>query len=212
MPRSPKTPKINEFNTYKNAFGPWHQHGEDWESFLPDYPLTIELGSGKAEFSLQLAQKYPKKAFLAVDLKSDRLWRGAKTATELNLNNIAFLQANIAKLEQKARPLSFEEAWITFPDPYPKDRHEKHRLTHPKFLKIYQKILKEGGIVHLKTDSDSLWAYTNQVLRNKKDAKIIFRTENLHDEGESLDAKLLTAYEKRWIEDGRVIKYVSFSL
>lgn len=129
--------------------GKWNQ-----EFFKNNNPLVLELGCGKGEYSVGLAQKYPNKNFIGIDIKGARFWRGAKTAIEENIQNVAFLRSQIELIEFLFAEKEVDEIWITFPDPQIKYKRTKHRLTNSEFLQRYKKILKKDGCIHLKTDSE----------------------------------------------------------
>lgn len=182
----------------------------DW--FGNDYPIHIEPGCGKAELSIGLARKYPERNFLAIDLKSDRLCRGADLALLNNLKNIAFLRMNAEKLEDAFPSNSISEIWLTFPDPFPRDRDEKHRLTNHLFLKRYQKVLKSGGVVNLKTDNDGLIEYTLETLKTLN-IPIQIYSSDLHNEHPQEDiAQFLTSFEKKFLQRNKNIHLLRFEI
>ncbi|MBI9035211.1 MAG: tRNA (guanosine(46)-N7)-methyltransferase TrmB, partial [Bacteroidales bacterium] len=131
-------------------------------------PLVLELGCGKGDYSLKLAQKYPEKNFLGVDVKGDRMLRGARIAHENGIKNIGFLRTLIENIGYAFSTDEVDEIWITFPDPQQKDRWERKRLTSPTFLNRYKKFLKKDGIIHLKTDSEFFYEYTLAVATELK--------------------------------------------
>ncbi|MCA9328518.1 tRNA (guanosine(46)-N7)-methyltransferase TrmB, partial [Candidatus Saccharibacteria bacterium] len=122
--------------------------------------LVVELAAGNAQFSLELARRHPEMDFIAVDIKSDRLYTSAKKALEEEVNNIAFVRAHINEVEELFDENSVDEIWITFPDPHPKKRSAKHRLTHTHFLQLYRNILKRGGVLKFKTDNRDLFNWS----------------------------------------------------
>lgn len=128
--------------------------------FHNTHPIILELGCGTGAYTLALAQLYPEKNFIGIDIKGERLWRGAKTALETSLANVAFLQGNIQHIVEYFGPGEVSEIWITFPDPFPRTKQAKRRLTAPSFLEQYEKIVVPGGRLHLKTDVPALIAYT----------------------------------------------------
>lgn len=134
----------------------------NWASahFKNTNPIVLELACGKGEYSVNLARLFPEKNFIGVDYKGNRIWRGAKTAIEDGINNVAFLRIQIENLLDYFNEGEIDEIWITFPDPQPQDSREKKRLTFPAFLNRYKLVLKPGGNVNLKTDNDQLYAYT----------------------------------------------------
>lgn len=152
--------KFSEIKTLPNVFESGQE--TDWQShiFKNENPLILELGCGKAKFSLQMAQYFPNKNFVAVDRKGERIWRGATDALNSKLKNLAFMQGNIYYIEKDFLPESIDQIWITFPDPLPKPNNANKRLTHSKFLKRYKQLLKPGGTLNLKTDSLQLIDFT----------------------------------------------------
>ena len=135
--------------------GQWNQ-----QFFKNNNPLVLELGCGKGEYTVGLAERYPNKNFIGIDIKGARFWRGAKTAIENELPNVAFIRAQIELIEQLFATNEVDEIWITFPDPQIKYKRTKHRMTNDTFLKRYKNILNDDGIVHLKTDSEFMHGYT----------------------------------------------------
>jgi len=198
MARSAKTPKFDAFNSFSNCFGPRQTHTGSWKDYLDGVgDLVIELGAGKADFTLGYSKAYPDKRIVAVDLKSDRLYSGAKQAKEDKQNNIAFLQLHAENLTDEFENIS--EIWLTFPDPYPKDRQEKHRMTGQRFLKIYYETLKANGFLHLKTDNQALFEWSKDQIQSSDCFDLQFATNDLHAEGNYEDAKILTRYEERFL-------------
>jgi tRNA (guanine-N7-)-methyltransferase len=142
----------------ENTAGKWNEH------FGNDQPITLELACGKGEYAVGLARLHPNQNFIGVDIKGNRLWVGAKTALREGLNNVAFLRTQIDRIAEYFEPNEVQEIWITFPDPQLRWSKLKKRLTHPKFLRLYQRILKPGGKIHLKTDSPDLYQFTKTVI------------------------------------------------
>ncbi|RIH65919.1 tRNA (guanosine(46)-N7)-methyltransferase TrmB [Mariniphaga sediminis] len=176
--------------------------------FGNDNPLVVELGCGKGEYSVELAEKYPDKNFLGVDIKGARLWKGSKIALEKELKNVGFLRTNIEIIDQFFGPNEVDEIWLTFPDPQMKKFRK--RLTSTVFLKRYQPFLKENGIIHLKTDSRFQYSYTSALV-HLNEFDVIAETDNLY-ESEILDdtLRIKTFYEKQWLSRGIKIKYLAF--
>lgn len=179
--------------------------------FRNQNPLVLELGCGRGEYTLGLARLFPDKNLVGVDIKGSRIWNGSQKALLENLENVAFLRIQIQQLGQFFCPQEVDEIWITFPDPRPRDRDERRRLTHPRFLDIYRTILKPGGWVHLKTDNRGLYHYTREVLEAMSGVGNLQHTEDLYDSALLHDHHgLRTTYEKRFLEEGMSIKYVKF--
>lgn len=182
------------------------------EIFKNNNPIILELACGKGEYALNLAKKYPDKNFIGIDKKGWRIWTGAKTALEESISNIHFMRIFIDHLDEYFEPGEVDEIWITFPDPFLRGSRESNRLTSPKFLNVYSKILKSGSIIHLKTDSPQLFAYTLEIIESEK-CTIVERIDDVHKEksdDEILSIK--TFYEKMHLKEGRTIRYVSFRL
>jgi len=173
---------------------------------------VLELGCGKGEYSVSLAEKDPQKNFIGVDIKGARIWKGATDSLSKKLTNIAFLRVRIEWIEHCFDKNEIDEIWITFPDPQLKFRRSSKRLTHPNFLKKYNKILKKSGVVHLKTDNQFLHAYTMGILDGQShsieySSNDIYNSEHLY---EHLGIK--TYYEQKYLEKGMPITYVKFRL
>lgn len=180
------------------------------EHFGNDQPIILELACGKGEYTVNLARMYPDKNFIGVDYKGNRIWRGAKDALEEGIPNVAFLRIQIETLLDYFAAGEVAEIWITFPDPQPQSSREKKRLTYPAFLTRYQEILAPGGLMHLKTDSDSLFAYTLEQL----DLLQIVPEVKTHDLYRSslVDPVLSikTYYERKYLSIDKSINYVQW--
>tara|TARA_R110002096_G_scaffold136909_9_gene289913 strand:+ start:1190 stop:1876 length:687 start_codon:yes stop_codon:yes gene_type:complete len=207
-------PTIDEvFRTSYRLKGKWNS-----EHFKNNNPLVLELGCGKGEYSVGLARKFPNKNFIGVDIKGARMWRGSKTALEENLTNVAFLRTRIEFIASCFEKNEVDEIWITFPDPQPKEKKEKKRLTAPNFISEYKKFLKPNGIIHLKTDSQFFYEYSlGEAQRNNY--SIIESTADLY--GEQIAAmdkdtqeilSIQTHYEKLFKEKGHKIHYLKFRI
>ncbi len=184
-----------------------------WNSshFRNASPLTLELGCGKGEYTIELARRFPDRNFIGVDIKGNRLWKGAKIALDDKLNNVAFLRTRIDFIDKAFGPNEVEEIWITFPDPQ-KEKARK-RLTHPMFLGRYRKFLKPDAMIHLKTDSDLLFEYTLDVI-SKENHVLLDSTNDLYENKPGRDEVRLTQtfYEKIFLKEGKKIKYLKFQL
>ncbi len=187
--------------------GSWHR-----DFFHNDNPITLELACGKGEYTVAMAQLYPDRNFVGVDLKGARMWTGAKAALNLKLANVAFLRMPIERIADCFGTDEVAEIWITFPDPFLSQCRAKKRLTSPDFISLYRRILRPGGLIHLKTDEPNLFAYTQKVVTNCG-AQLVDKVDDVY--GSSTENQLLkiqTAYEKRHLEDNRTIRYLSFHL
>ena len=219
-----KLKRFAENRTFGNVFQPTREEmisafemkgkwNEDF--FKNDHPIVLELGCGKGEYTVALAKKFPEKNFIGIDIKGARFWRGAKTAVENELNNVSFLRTQIELIDYAFGENEISEIWITFPDPQIKFKRTKHRLTHPDFLKKYNKVLKENGVIHLKTDSEFLHGYTHGVIQ-LENHKVLISSHNVyHPDNKELPEEITsiqTFYEKKFLEEGKNITYIRFSL
>jgi len=184
-----------------------------WASnqFKNNNPVVLELACGKGEYTVNLAQMFPDKNFIGVDYKGNRIWRGAKTALEEGVNNVAFLRIQIENILDYFAPGEVDEIWITFPDPQPQAGREKKRLTSPRFLDKYKHIMKQGGYINLKTDNDDLHAYTAEKI-GELELILHAKTEDLyHSEFANEVLSIKTYYEKKYLKDNKNINYLKFS-
>ena len=179
--------------------------------FKNDAPLVLELACGKGEYTVNLAQLFPEKNFIGIDYKGNRIWRGAKTAMEEGIDNVAFLRIQIEHILDYFDNDEVSEIWITFPDPQPQVSREKKRLTAPRFLEKYKVILQESAPINLKTDNDDFYAFTLDTIE-QLGLKLHVRTEDLYRSDlvdEVLSIK--TYYEKKYLTHHKNINYVRFS-
>lgn len=177
---------------------------EEWQSIDAD---ILELGAGTGVFSVELATRYPDKKFIAVDVKADRLQKGAREATSRGLENIFFVRARADQLDQVVDQGSLTEIWLTFPDPFPKKRSAARRMSHPKFLTLYARLLRSDGSFMLKHDSRDffLWSLESIVNENWHITELTF---DLHESDLNDDYKVLTTYEHRWLGEGTPTNFV----
>lgn len=197
---------VKELETGQEFKGVWSK-----KQFGNNLPLILELACGKGEYTLNLAKLFPDKNFIGLDYKGNRIWRGAKTALEENIPNVAFLRIQIEHLMDYFGPGEISEIWITFPDPQPQLSREKKRLTSPRFLEMYKIILKPHGILHLKTDNDALHTYTHEKIA-ELGLQLHVRTQDLYRSDfadEVLSIK--TYYEKKYLAHNKNINYLKFS-
>lgn len=195
------------FRTEHPLKGRWHA-----DFFHNDNPIVLELGCGKGEYTVALAERNPDKNFIGVDIKGARMWRGAKTATENGMTNVGFLRARIEFITSLFAPGEVSEIWITFPDPQLKSRRAKKRLTSPIFLEYYAQLLSTDGWINLKTDSQHLYNYTQAVI-SQFDLQCEVANNDIYGSGyadEVLSVK--TAYETVYLQRGLPITYTRFSL
>ena len=208
-----KLKRFGEIKTFPNVLEyPENMKGKWHEFFKNNNPVILELACGKGEYTTGLAQIYPEKNFIGVDIKGNRLWVGAKYSLTNKLENAAFLRTQIDKINQYFGAAEVDEIWITFPDPQLRFSKANKRLTHPKFLRLYHQILKSEGKIHLKTDSPDLYSFTKTVidlyqLSIKTDHNNVYDLDDL-----SRELKIKTHYESLDIADSNRIFYLSFSL
>ena len=178
--------------------------------FHNDHPVIVELGCGKGEYTIGLAERYPDMNFIGVDMKGARLWRGCKTVEEKLMKNVAFIRSRIDHVEKFFGPGEVSEIWITFPDP--QTGKERKRLTSPVFLDRYRQILQPDGIIHLKTDNQGFYNYTLEIISKYKH-KLVFSTGDLYAMQQLDEAGTIkTYYENIWLEMGKKICYLKFRL
>jgi tRNA (guanine-N7-)-methyltransferase len=208
-----KLQRFAEIRTFKNVLEyPLHMQGK-WSSFFNNnHPVTLELACGKGEYALGLGRMHPEKNLIGIDIKGNRIWVGAKKALEENLNNVAFVRSQIDKIDQYFQKDEVAEIWITFPDPQLRTSRAKKRLTHPHFLRIYQKFLNKKGVIHLKTDSPDLYHFTKLVI-NFHDLELLEESTNVYANNEiAEELKIKTYYESLDIAKSKKIHYVQFRL
>lgn len=201
------TRKRKQYKFAKFSNSPLCFEFEDWKIQPAE---VVELGAGNGLFSVELATKHPNKRFVAVDVKGDRLQAGAYEAQGRGLKNIWFVRARADQLAEMFEPHSIEQLWLTFPDPFPKVRSAKRRLTHPTYLYTYTKMLKSDGYLYLKHDSQDFftWSLEQLVACGWHIDELSF---DLHESDLHLDYKILTTYETRWLSEGLATKFVKAS-
>jgi tRNA (guanine-N7-)-methyltransferase len=193
---------------YTTIKGKWNE-----EYFKNPNPITLELACGKGEYTVGLGKSFSEKNFIGIDIKGDRIARGSKIAGQLNLSNVAFLRTGIQFLDEFFEPDEVSEIWLVHPDPQPRDKEEKRRLTNQNFLNIYKKYLKKEGIFHLKTDSSFLYDYSLEVLKQDPDFEILDHTNDLyHSPLWDEHHNIITHYEKLFHEQGSTINYIKAKL
>jgi len=174
-------------------------------------PITLELACGRGEYTVGMARKFPDRNFIGVDIKGDRIWKGSGWALDEGLDNVAFLRINILSLADFFDPGEVDEIWITFPDPRPKDRDEKRRLTHSRYLDVYKPLISISGYVNLKTDNTALFNYTLEVLNERSDIRDLAYTADLyHSDLRPMCHEIRTRYEEKFSAEGHDIKYLRF--
>ena len=193
------------FRTDYKLKGAWNQ-----EVFHNNNPIVVEIGCGKGEYTVELAKLYPDKNFIGIDIKGARMWKGAKTAHEENISNVAFIRMYAEMLESAFSPGEVSEIWLTFPDPQmPKARK---RLSGSRFLSLYQKITAPNPTINLKTDSLFLYTYTTELIKANQLTEFVNQNDLYGDGYEDKILEIKTFYEKQWLSRGKTIKYIRFSL
>ena len=179
------------------------------EHFRNNQPITLELACGRGEYTLALAARFPARNFIGVDVKGARIWKGARLALEQHLTNAAFLRTRIEQLAHFFTPGEVDEIWITFPDPFLKSGKDNRRLTSPRFLDEFRKIMKPGVVIHLKTDSPELYAYTLRVMKTYEHAQLELHQDDIYSQPLVMpELAFHTYYEQMHLLEGKTIKYV----
>jgi tRNA (guanine-N7-)-methyltransferase len=191
---------------YQAIKGKWHT-----EYFKNSSPITLELACGRGEYTVGLARLFSKQNFIGVDIKGERIWKGSTWAAEENLRNVAFLRTQILMIENFFQPGEVDEIWLTFPDPRPRKRDIKRRLTSPRFIEMYKKLVKPGSYIRLKTDNTKLYEYTLEEMQAREDITDLKFTNDLYNSAlrpECFDIR--TRYEEAFAAKGEKIKYLRF--
>jgi tRNA (guanine-N7-)-methyltransferase len=205
--------RFEEIKQFANVLQyPPNMQGNWCNFFKNKNPITLELACGKGEYALGLGKLYKDRNFIGIDVKGNRIWKGAKTAIEQNLGNVAFLRTEIDKITNYFAENEIAEIWITFPDPQLRVSKAKKRLTHPKFLRLYQQFLQKEGCIHLKTDSPNLYQFTKKIIDLYKLQEIVnfdnlYANNNLADE-----LHIKTHYEGLDIAQSNKIHYLKFNI
>ena len=218
-----KLKRFSENETFDNVFQPTREEvvGNEFplrgkwndEFFKNDNPIVLELGCGKGEYSVGLAERFPEKNFIGIDIKGARFWRGAKTAVESGMNNVAFVRTQIELIQHIFAENEVSEIWITFPDPQIKYKRTKHRMTNAVFLENYKNILKPSGLMHLKTDSEFMHGYTLGLLHGLGH-EVLYANHNIYkNEGAPAEVTgIQTFYESQYLEVNKPITYIQFRI
>lgn len=217
-----KLKRFKENETFENVMQPTReevvennfQHRGKWNEFFKnDNPIIVELGCGKGEYTIGLAERNPNINYVGIDLKGARFWRGAKTAAENGMNNVAFVRTQIELINGIFADHEVSEIWITFPDPQIKYKRTKHRMTNSEFLQLYKKILKKDGVVNLKTDSEFMHGYTLGLLHGEGH-EVLYANHNVYkNEGSPSEVtEIQTFYENQYLEINKSITYIRFKI
>lgn len=200
--------------TFSNTFeNPIEMKGKWLSAFFKNTnPVVLELGCGRGEYTIGLSAMYPEKNFIGIDLKGSRLWKGAKYCAHQKRTNAAFIRSRIEQIESFFEPNEVDEIWITFPDPQPRDKWEKKRLTSKDYLELYKRIISLNGLLHLKTDNTFLYGYTLEILRNAN-YEIVYSHDDIYSLPEIPEVLTIeTTYERKFKSLGETIKYIRFKL
>ena len=218
-----KLKRFKENETFHNVYQPTREEllnnsydkKRHWREkvFNNNNPIVLELGCGKGEYTVSLAERNPNINYIGIDIKGARFWRGAKTAIEENLYNVAFIRTQIELVEYVFGENEVDEIWITFPDPQIKYKRTKHRMTNLAFIERYRKILKANGIMHLKTDSEFMHGYTLGLLHGVG-YEVIYANHNVYKlEGSPKEVTdIQTFYESQYLEQDKAITYIRFKI
>jgi len=216
-----KLKRFKENETFANVIQPTREEVVNdfslkgkWNTFFKnDNPIVLELGCGKGEYTVALAEKNPDKNYIGIDIKGARFWRGAKTALENKMDNVAFIRTQIELVDFIFAENEVDEIWITFPDPQIKYKRTKHRMTNASFLKKYHTILNENGVVNLKTDSEFMHGYTLGLLHGEGH-EILHANHDVYKDYYSPEDVVgtQTFYEKQYLEQGKPITYIKFKI
>lgn len=218
-----KLKRFRENETFHNVIQPTREALVDAEFLLKgkwrtdffknNNPLVLELGCGKGEYTVGLAKRYPNKNFIGIDIKGARFWRGAKTAIEDQMSNVAFIRTQIELIEYIFAKNEVDEIWITFPDPQIKYKRTKHRLTNAAFLKRYKTVLNTTGVVHLKTDSEFMHGYTIGLLHGLGHEIQYANHDVYRQEGSPEEVtEIQTFYEETYLAKDKAITYIKFKI
>ncbi|NJB81410.1 tRNA (guanosine(46)-N7)-methyltransferase TrmB [Wenyingzhuangia aestuarii] len=216
-----KLKRFNENETFDNVIQPTREevvsgfkYQGKWNTFFKNNnPIVLELGCGKGEYTVALAKRNPDVNYIGIDIKGARFWRGAKTAIEDNLPNVAFIRTQIELVDFIFAENEVSEIWITFPDPQIKYKRTKHRMTGDAFLRRYHKVLNADGIMHLKTDSEFMHGYTIGLLHGQGQEVVYANHDVYRQEGAPKEVtEVQTYYESQYLEKGKAITYLQFKL
>lgn len=206
-----KLKRFSAIKKFSNVLEFPEQMAGQWNGtyFKNDHPITVELACGKGEYTVALAHQHPERNYIGVDVKAERIYIGAKQALADQMTNVAFLRVLIEGLSAYFAPGEIDELWITFPDPFPRDKQAKHRLTSPRFLPMYRKLLRPGGLLHLKTDALDLFNYSLDTLA-ESGCDILEASMDIYGQPQlpnpALEIK--TNFEGKHLSSGRTIQYI----
>ncbi len=206
-----KLARFEQNLTFKNMVQLPESMAGKWNDFFENKkPITLELACGHGAYTVGLARLFPERNFIGIDRKGARMWKGAKTAIDENLDNAAFMRIQIDHCAEHFAPNEVDEIWITFADPQP--NKDRKKLTHPMFLTRYKQFLKPDGIINLKTDDDHLYEYTLDLIKEKNYELLENQNDIYNWEDITEELKIKTYYELKWLQIGKTIKYLKFRI
>ncbi|MFA3783661.1 tRNA (guanosine(46)-N7)-methyltransferase TrmB [Melioribacteraceae bacterium 4301-Me] len=208
-----KHKKLAEVRTFPNVFDgkQFEVEKEILRYFKNSNPISLEIGCGHGDYTINLAKEFPKKNFIGIDIKGARIWAGAKASLDLKLSNAVFLISRAEWLPELFKNIKFSEIFIPFPDPHLRRKSAPRRLVSLDFLEVYKLLLEKGGRVYFKTDNEELYQFALKNIQSKN-LNIIAKSENLYSETQhDFFALIKTKYEKHYLKEGRIIKYICFS-
>ena len=193
-------------DVFESIKGNWHS-----TYFKNNNPITVELACGRGEYTIGLAKLFPERNFIGVDIKGERIWKGSTLAVEQGLTNVAFLRTPILLIENFFQPGELDEIWLTFPDPRPRKRDIKRRLTSNRYMDKFKVLLKPGGYFRLKTDNTDFYNFTLEALEMRKDIFDYMFTEDVYESELRPECfEIRTKYEEMFSAKGEKIKYLRF--
>lgn len=192
---------------FESIQGKWREN-----YFNNQHDLIVEIGCGKGDYTLGMANLFSNKNFIGVDIKGSRLWKGSTLAQEQGLTNVAFLRNFVEQIPQQFAENELNEIWITFPDPRPKKGDVKKRLTSERFLNVYEFLVSPGGLIHFKTDDTDLFTYTLELVQNREVKNLLYTFDLYQSDLQHHTLGIQTTYEKRFILEGKTIKYLQYTV
>ena len=180
--------------------------------FGNNHDLVVEIGCGRGEYTIGMANLFPNKNFVGVDIKGSRIWKGSTLAEEGGLSNVAFLRHFVENLGESFAPREISEIWVTFPDPRPRKGEAKKRLTSGRFLDLYESLVKPGGLIHFKTDDQDLFQYTLDLLQSRQASNLVYTYDLYASDLQHHTLNIQTTYEKRFLAEGVKIKYLQYGV
>jgi len=213
MGKKNKLTKFAEIGDFPNVYQRAEEMKGKWQTHFPkEQPLVLELACGKGEYTIGLAEMYPNRNYIGLDIKGNRIWKGARKGLDENISNAAFLRCEINLIESYFEEGEIDEIWITFPDPQHRKGKAKHRLIHPRFLDKYRKVGKKPLTINLKTDSTRYYKYCKEVIEEQK-LQVLADSDDVYAWADRpAEINIRTFYESMWLDEGKKIKYLKFVL